>query len=145
MNTGVSNEYISFYFRCLETQTIKAYANHTMLTPPPPLTRSVLLVVSKISTHLCRSRPKLIYTDLIRKTQPRASTVELQLTSLFKILKFSGPYLPGMTSTTHPIHSNVRPVPFPVWGFIITEDDYHILSAQKHRVAQSLTNLSNKI
>ena len=122
-------------------------------------TRTAHLVVSKISTNLCRSsRPN--WSALIRskkkkkKNQPRTSMVEPQLTILFKIL---GPSLLGMMSTTHSIHSNVRPAPFPVWGFIMT-DDCHILSAQaqgcsiwlctwtkRRRVIQSLTKLNNRI
>ena len=34
-NTGGTNGFISFYLQSWETQIIKAYANHTMLTPPP--------------------------------------------------------------------------------------------------------------
>ena len=49
-------------------------------------------------------------------------------THLFKILKFSGPSLPGMMSTTLSIHSNAHPTPFPVWRFIMADDDCHILS-----------------
>ena len=61
-----------------DTQVIKAYTNHTTLIPylPPPHGASL---VSKISTHLCWSRPVLIFFDYIRKTQPFASTVKPQL------------------------------------------------------------------
>ena len=38
-----------------ETQFLKAYANHTMLTPTP---RAAHLVMFKISIHLCRSGPE---------------------------------------------------------------------------------------
>ena len=55
---------------------VKAYANHTILTPLP---HTANLGVTKISTYICRSRPKLICFNQIRKTQPRASTVEPQL------------------------------------------------------------------
>ena len=90
-----------------ETQIIKAYANHTMLTTTP---RKVHLVVSKISTHLCRSRPKLICFDYIRKGQHSS----FQNDQIFRTS------LPGMTSSPpHTIHSNGRPTLFPVWGFIM--------------------------
>ena len=58
----------------------------------------------------------------IYKTWPHASNVEdptlclngpISTDSLFKILKFSWPSLPGMTS----FHT---PAPFTVWGFIMT-------------------------
>ena len=62
-----------------ETQIIKAYANYIILTPPPPPPCTAHLVMSKISTNLCRLRLKLICFDQIPKTQPRASTVEPQL------------------------------------------------------------------
>ena len=64
-----------------EKQNIKAHANNTILTPPP---RTAHLVVSKISIHLSWSRPKLICCYRIRKTQPRASTIERQLSVFSK-------------------------------------------------------------
>ena len=80
-----------------------------MLISPP---RAVHLVVCKISTHLCRSRPKLIWLDQILKIQLLLSTVVFQLSVFFcfffKILKFSGHffqawrYLPTQfTPTAH--------------------------------------------
>ena len=81
--------------------------------PLPP--RATHLVVSEI-THICRSRPKLICSDQIRKTQPPASTVVPQLPSFWnpKILRMS---LSSMTSSTHSIHFNGTSSPFPVWEF----------------------------
>ena len=38
-----------------DTKFLKAYANHTMLTPPQ---RAAHFVMLKISIHLCRSRPE---------------------------------------------------------------------------------------
>ena len=55
-------------------------ANHTMLTPPQ---RAVHLVMFKISTHLCRSRPKLIWSYQIRKTQMLPSTLIFSKSSNF--------------------------------------------------------------
>ena len=80
-----------------ERQIIKAYANHTMLIPP----RMVYLVVSKISNHFCRLRPKLI-------SVPKNSTAIINGRTLtevfFEILKFSGSSRSSMTSTTQSIH-----------------------------------------
>ena len=100
-----------------DTQFIKAYVNHTKRDPPP---HTPHLAVSKISTYLCRSRTKTIWSDHIRKN-PTAifngrNPTEL---SFSKILKFSGPSLPGMTSTTHSIHSNCPSGPFLVWEFFL--------------------------
>ena len=82
--------------------------------------------------RLPNSRPKLICfhirSDLKNPTarfNGRTST-----TCLFKILKFSGPSLPGTPSTTQSIHSNGCLALFPVWRFIITDDDCHILSVR---------------
>ena len=95
-----------------EIQIIEAYANPTMLTPPP---RAVHLVVSQISTHLCRSKPKLIWSDQIRKTQLPASTVVPQL-CLFQNPKILRPSLPCVTSSTHSIHSNYESDPISCQG-----------------------------
>ena len=129
-NTGGMNEFISFYLQYLMTRGERHKSEKPMLTIlywPHPL-RTAHFVVSEISVHLCRLRPKLICFDQTRKTQPRASTVIPQLP--VKILKFSGSPLPGMTSTTRSIHSNGHPALFPVWGFIIIDDDFHILSVR---------------
>ena len=77
------------------TQFIRTYANHTMLTSP-----AARCNLQRLRSQLIyRSRPKLIRSD------PKNSTVRLY-SRLFKILKFSGPSLPGMTSPTHSIYSN---------------------------------------
>ena len=95
-----------------ETQIIRAYGNHTMLTSPAQ--RSAHLLVSKISTDLCQSEPKLIWSD------PKNSTTRFDgRTSapvFFKIQKFSGPSLTGVTSSTHPIHSNGTSSPISCLG-----------------------------
>ena len=76
-----------------ETQFLKAYANHNMLTPPQ---RAAHLVMFKISLHLCRSRsenstarlngrkPNCLFNGLIPRTH---------------LVKFS-PSLIGMMSFT---------------------------------------------
>ena len=117
-NTGGTNECFFFFQPSVlwntkrETRMIKAYANHTILTPP----RSVHLVVSKISTHLCLSKPKRICSDQIRKKPTARFIGRTSTTRLFKILKLSGRPLPGTTSAIHLIHSNGYPAPFPAWG-----------------------------
>ena len=57
--------------------------------PPPP--RVAHLVVFNVSIHLCRSRSEKLKRYLQRSTLTN---------SLFKILKFSGPSLLGMTLST---------------------------------------------
>ena len=105
--------------------------NHKSICRPNythPQLRAARLVVSKISTYLCRSRPKRICFDEIRKTQPRFNGWTSN-SHFFKIHKFSGPSLLGSTSNTHSIHSNISSAPFPVWRFIMTDNDCHKLSA----------------
>ena len=119
-----------------------------MLNLIPPL--AAHLMVFKISTYLCRLTHKVVCFDQIQKTQPCSSTVECQLTRLFKILKFSRPSRPVTTSTTQSIHSNVCPAPFPVWGggyyeswwssYPFRADIIWLLHLNK-----SLTKLNNKI
>ena len=76
-----------------ETQFLKAYVNHTMLTP---LQRAAHLVMFKISINLCRSR-----SEKLNCRKPNYSFNGRMLNyCLFKILKFSGPSLLGMTSST---------------------------------------------
>ena len=89
-----------------EIQFLKVFDNHTMLTPPQC---AVHLVMFKISIHLCWLRSenwtaclngrKLNYIFQQSNTQ-----LHLQQSKsnwhLFQILKFSGPSLLGMTSST---------------------------------------------
>ena len=117
----------------------------------------VHLLVSKSSTHLCRSRLKLIWSDQIRQNKLSVPTVDRQLLSSqnLQILMTS---LLGMTLLTNSIHSYARPVLFHDWDFIRTDDHCHIIFAraceclvwlrhlnQRHRLIQSLTKLNNKI
>ena len=85
-----------------EKQIKKANANHTTQTPLP---RAVHPIVSKNSTHLRRSKPKLISSHQIRKIQPLTSTVEPSLQNP----QILGTSLPDMTSSTNSIHSNGVP------------------------------------
>ena len=62
-----------------ETQIIKAYVNHALLTPNPCAAN---LEVFKISIHLSWSRPK--QSDQILKAQPLFSTVHLNYTVFSK-------------------------------------------------------------
>ena len=103
-----------------ETQTIKAYANHTMLT----LIRAQRILWC-LRSHLISTGRDLNWSALqFRKTQSRASTVETQLMSFQNIKN-----LWTISSTTLSIHSDGRSTPFPVWGFM-TDDDCHILPAR---------------
>ena len=78
------NGFINFWLRSIdmrrETQIIKAYANHTMLTPLPM--RGASCGVWDLSSSLQKN-----------------STVDLSH-CFFKILKFSGPSLLGMMLST---------------------------------------------
>ena len=79
-----------------EARFLKAYANHTMLTPPQCTAH---LVMFKISIHLSRSRSgRLNLTLNGRKTT--CLNGRILNWRLFKIFKFSGPSLMSMTSST---------------------------------------------
>ena len=106
-----------------ETQFLRAYANHTML---PLHARPILWCFSSqlISAGRDPKWSAVIRSDKHSRTLQRSNFNY----GLFKILKFSGSSLPGATSTTHSIHSNGRAAPFPVSGFIKTDDDCRILS-----------------
>ena len=83
-----------------ETQFLKVYANHTMLTPPQ---RVVHLVVFKISV----GRDLQNLTTCLNDRRPKSHlNGPISTHIFFKILKFSGPFLPSMTSS--------------IWGFIMT-------------------------
>ena len=90
-----------------EKQIIEAYTNHSMLTPHTHTHTHTHTYAQCILWCLCWLRYK---TDLIsldhKKPQPPASMVKLQFFVFFTILKFSGPSLPGMTSSTNSIHFN---------------------------------------
>ena len=154
-NTGGTNEFIYFYFQSLATRggrDTNHKANHTYADPPPPQ-RMVHLVVFKISAV----RDPKWSAFQIRKTQPRASTVETQLIVFSKSSKILRSSHPGMTSSTsqftptaiqshilsgggydsswssYPFRAGVR---VPTWLYTWTK---------RHRVVQSLTKLDNKI
>ena len=77
-----------------------------MLTPPK---RAAHLVMFKISIHFCRSRSEKLNRNLngrkliFRLNGRRPNSIFQRSKSnwcFFRILKFSGPSLPGMTSST---------------------------------------------
>ena len=79
-NTGDTSSFISFCLLLLATWGKRYNSQKPILTvlcwhPLHTHTCTAHLVVSKIATHLYRSRPKRIFSDLIRKTQLLASTV----------------------------------------------------------------------
>ena len=120
--------------------------------------RTVHLVVSKISTHLCRSRHKLICFDQIRNSQLHASTVELQLPvfskysnsqdHLFRVRRQPPTQFTPMAVQTHFLSGGL------LWQMMIVisfphgckraPSDYDTWT-RRHRVVQSLTKLNNKI
>ena len=81
-NTGGTNEFISFYLKSLAAQGKRhKLSKHTLtilclLNPP----RTALLVVSKISTYFCRSRPKLCTSSI---SWPSLLICKLALTLAF--------------------------------------------------------------
>ena len=63
-----------------ETEFLKAYANHTMLTLPACAAH---LVVFKISIHFCRSRPPKIWSDLSKSEKLNRYLQRSTLTTVF--------------------------------------------------------------
>ena len=61
-----------------ETQFLKVYANHTMLTPPQ---RAAHLVMFKISIHLCRLRSEKLNLTPPAENSTLASMIQSQLPS----------------------------------------------------------------
>ena len=128
----------------------------TILCWLPPHPYTVHLEVSKISTHLCWLRPTLIWSD---PKNPSTRFNGWNSTTFFsKILKFSGHLFWVWRHPPTQFTPTARPASLPVWEFIMTDDDCHILSIwackcpvwlrhlnQRHKVVQSLTKLNNKI
>ena len=105
-----TNRFINFWLRLFdtrrETQFLKVFANHTMLTPPQLVAH---LVMFKISIHLCRSTHEkrnsrcnggkfnsMLQWQKLSSLPPSSNLNWL----FFKIAKLSGPSLPGITSST---------------------------------------------
>ena len=99
-----------------DTQFLKVYANHTMLTPPP---RAAHLVMFKNSVS---RDPKNPTTSFNGQNSTPASMVQSQLT-----LFHYPPILRTISSGHDVIHT---PASFPVWGFIMTNDDCYILCSR---------------
>ena len=154
-NRGGTNEFISFYLQSLAARgerhkIIKAYANHTMLIPPPTDTHTdrAHLVVFKISPG---RDPKWSAFQIKKKTTVRFNNRNLTY-SLFQNPQILRTSLPGMTSSAHSILSNGRPAYFLsgglLWKMMIViffaPSDYCTWT-KRHRIVQSLTELNNKI
>ena len=86
------------------TQFIRANANHIMLTPS---SCAAYLVMSKISTHLYWSRPRLIWSQKLNCPLWRP-----YLNSFFKSLKFFGHLLRTWRYPPAQFTPFARPVPF---------------------------------
>ena len=133
------------------TQIIRAYANSTMLTTTSCVAHFVL---SKISTHLNRLKPKLIRSEKLNR-ELRQSNLNSHLFQNLKILRTS---LPGMTSSANSIHPNSVLSPISCLGvyydmiIVISfpcvcasaSSDYDTWT-KRHQVVQSLTKLNHKI
>ena len=133
-----------------ETQFLKVFHNHTMLTPPP--TFSISCGVKDLNSSLPVE---------IRKTQLFDSIAESPITRLHgpistsQLTVFQNPQILRTISSRHDIIHT--PAPFPIWGFIMTivivisfvrerktvPNDYapEILT----RIVQSPTKLNDKI
>ena len=106
------------------TQFIKAYTIECCPRYPPACASQFLQ--SKISTHLCQSRPKTDWSDQKRKPQLPAST------AVFQLKKFSGHLLrAGRHPTTK--FTNCLCIPISSMGVHYTDDDCHILSARAYK------------
>ena len=134
----------------------KGYAKHTMLIAPSP--REAHLVVSKISTHLYQSRPKLIWSDQIRKTP--TARFEGQTSTPFYSKSENSLAISSGYDIIHPLNSLQLLVPphllskgglswqmmivisFPR-GHASATSDYDT-RIKRHRVVQSLTKLDKK-
>ena len=131
------NGFVSFCFPSLTTrgekQIIRANANHTVLIPPPTHTRRILQCPRSqlISAGRDPNRSDLIrYEKTTARFNGRAS-----IQVFYKILKFSGSSLPGMTSITDLINSGS----ISSLGVFTADVDCHIFSAGacKHLALQS--------
>ena len=134
------------------TPPIRAYANHSLVTPYHHThTHVVHLVASKILIHLYQLRPVLIWSDVSRST----ATFDRSISNrrLFQNPKFRKPSLRGWRQppTAFPAHFQSGSL---LWQmmFVISfprgraraPSDYDTWT-KRHRVVQSLTKLNNKI
>ena len=84
------------------------------------------LKVSKILTHLCRSRPKITWSDQIEKknsTVPFNGRSSTACCFFFQNSKIPRPFLQLWRHPHIQFTLITRPAPFPVWEFIMTYDD----------------------
>ena len=86
-------------------------ANHTMLTLPQ---RAAHLVMFKIPIHLCRMR-----SEKLNRTPQRLKN---------QLLSFQNPQILRAISSGHDLLHT--PASFPVWCFIMTDDDCYIISTR---------------
>ena len=92
-----------------ETQFLKFFVNHTMLTIPN--VRRILWCLRSLSVEIWKTPTTSSTAEIqlyasMAETQLSATMVQSQLLNwlFFKIFKFSGPSLPGMTSSTLQLH-----------------------------------------
>ena len=129
--------------------------NHTMLTH---LTPAAYLAVSKFSTHLWQSRPKLTWSDQILKTQLPASTVEPQLPffqnpKILRNISSGNDVIHQLSSLQCPVRPHFLSRSLSYWWWLSypfrTGMRVHRLTIdiwiKRHRVVQSLRKLNNKI
>ena len=119
---------------------LKAYTNHTMLTLPNVL--CILWCLRSQFISAGRDPKNMIWSDQNRKTQTVPSPVDLN-SRCFQNPQILRTSLPGVTSSPLSIQSNSIPVLFPVLGFIMTDDDCHILSAWLYHLTIHYETLSS--
>ena len=110
---GYNNFWVQFIDTNRETQFLKVFHNHTMQTPPPTFDTS--RGAQDLNSSLPVEIRKTQLFDSIAESPTLASMAENSTVCLhgpmstfnwlfFKILKFSGSSIPGMTSSTHQAH-----------------------------------------
>ena len=115
-----TNRFINFWLQSLRHE--ERDTNHKSLCSPyyvdsTPNARRILWCLRSL---LVETQTDLIWSDLKKSTAHFNGRT--QLICFFYFLKFSGTSVPDTTSSTDSIHSNGPPAPFPVWGFIMTDD-----------------------
>ena len=116
-----------------ETQFIKAYANHNMPTP------------TSTAQDLSSSLPVVTQNDLIW-SDPKNPTATLEdrnpIPPPFQNPNSEDHLFQAWRHTPYSIHSNDYQAPFPIWKFIMIDDDCHILSAPACECAVWLWHLT---
>ena len=106
--------FISFWLRFFDTRReTQFFRNHTMLTPPPTfgtprgvldLNSSLPVEIRKTKLFVSKAESPTLNSVAENSILCLHGLISILNWRLFKILKFSGPSLPGMTSSTFQSH-----------------------------------------